>query len=105
MNECLSPANQLAVTRTILANERTLLSYFRISLGSLLGGAGLMKFFEHPAYIVTGAALLISSAAWIIIGIHKYRLNKKLISDIDPEDWLEVKGIIKKEQTNGKKPL
>ncbi len=97
MNECLSPVNQLAVTRTVLANERTLLAYFRISLGSFLGGAGLIKFFEHPAYVVAGAVLLISSAIWIIVGTHKYRLNKKLISDIDPEDWLEVEGMIKKE--------
>lgn len=97
MKECLSPTNQLAVTRTILANERTLLSYFRIALGSLLGGAGLIKFFEHPVYLIAGAALLISSAGWVTIGINKYRLNKKLISDIDPEDWLEIEEMIEKE--------
>ena len=97
MKERLSPANQLAVTRTILANERTLLSYFRMTLGSLLGGAGLIKFFEHPAYLIAGTVLLISSAGWATIGINKFRRNKKLISDIDPEDWLEVEEMIEKE--------
>ena len=104
MKECLSPTNQLAVTRTILANERTLLSYFRIALGSLLGGAGMIKFFEHPVYLIAGAVLLISSVAWIFIGIYKYRLNKKLISDIDPEDWLEVEEIIEQEIRTKKEP-
>ena len=44
MQTNLQPANELAVVRTTLANERTLLSYFRISLGSFIGAAGLIRF-------------------------------------------------------------
>ena len=48
MRRDLHPANQLAVARILLANERALLSYFRSSLGAFIGGAGLIKFFGHP---------------------------------------------------------
>jgi len=80
------------MTRTILANERTLLSYVRVSLGSLIGGAGLIKFFHHPAYMVVGCVLLIMSAMWFIVGIMRYRAVKRLISEIDPADWVAFEG-------------
>jgi uncharacterized membrane protein YidH (DUF202 family) len=43
------PGTQLAVTRTVLANERSLLAFARTALGCFIGGAGLFKFFGHPA--------------------------------------------------------
>jgi uncharacterized membrane protein YidH (DUF202 family) len=46
----LHSANQLALARTVLANRTTLLAVYRTALGCFIGGAGLLKFFGHPAY-------------------------------------------------------
>jgi hypothetical protein len=52
------PANFLAIGRTIIANERTLLAFLRTSLACFLGGAGLFKYLVHPVVdvIYVGAA-------------------------------------------------
>lgn len=84
------PVNQLAITRTILANERTLLAFLRTALGCFIGGAGLLEFFGHPIYEIIGTFLVIICIVVAFIGIRKYRMVKKLISDIDPEDWQVV---------------
>jgi uncharacterized membrane protein YidH (DUF202 family) len=46
----LHPGNELAIARTVLANERTLMAILRTAPGSFIGGAGLFKFFGHLAY-------------------------------------------------------
>jgi uncharacterized membrane protein YidH (DUF202 family) len=86
----LHPANALAVARTVLASERTLLSYFRTSLGCLLGGAGLIKFFGHPLYVVGGSVLMVLSALCFLAGIRRFWITRKLIRNIDPEDWRDI---------------
>jgi putative membrane protein len=83
----LHPRDKLGIARTVLANQRTLLAVIRTALGSFIGGAGLIKFFGHPAYEIVGIMLMIISAIILFIGIRKHRSIKKLISNIDPEDW------------------
>lgn len=69
----------LALERTKLANERTLLSYIRASLYLLLGGIALLKLegFEQIhflGYISIGLTIII-----LIIGVFRYhRLKQKL---------------------------
>ena len=99
MQNDLHPANQLATARTVLANERTLLSYFRTSLACLIGGAGLIKFFDHPLYAVGGSVLMIFSAWCLVAGIRRFWTTRKLIRDIDPEDWLDIEKFIQRKQT------
>jgi putative membrane protein len=94
----LHPREELGIARTVLANERTLLAVIRTALGSFIGGAGLIKFFGHPAYEIVGIILMIISAIILFIGIRKYRSIKKLISDIDPKDWQVFEALAKKEQ-------
>lgn len=94
----LHPANELAVTRTILANERTLQAFLRTALGCFIGGASLIKFFGHPIYVIIGTFLLTISIVWAFVGIRKYRMVKKLINDIDPADWQDVERIIGNER-------
>ena len=94
MDTNLHPANKLAVARTILANERTLLAYFRSALGAFIGGAGLIKFFEHPVYMAGGALLFVAAVSWLAIGIRKYLTTKRLIGNIDPEDWEILEGML-----------
>ena len=41
---------------------------------------------------------MIISAAVLFVGIRKYRTIKKLISDIDPEDWQELEALVNKDR-------
>ena len=41
---------------------------------------------------------MVFSSALLFVGIRKYRTIKKLISDIDPEDWQALEALVKKEQ-------
>ena len=62
MEDKLRPATELAIARTVLANERSLLAFVRTALGCFLGGAGLFKFFGHPLYEIVGIMLMSISA-------------------------------------------
>ena len=89
----LYPGNELAIARTVLANERTLLAVLRTALGCLLGGAGLLKFFNHPAYAITGFFLMTIAALILGVGIRRYRTIKQMIGAIDPEDWQALEAL------------
>lgn len=66
--------DHLAMERTKLANERTLLSYLRSSLYLLLGGVGLIgikeKMFEDLQFV--GYVALGLSVIFLIVGIVRY---------------------------------
>ena len=94
----LQPVSELAIARTVLTNQRTLLAIVRTALGCFLGGISLFKFFGHPAYEIVGIMLMIISAAMLFVGIRKYRTIKKLISNIDPEDWQALEALVNKDQ-------
>lgn len=94
----LYPGNELALARTVLANERTLLAILRTALGCLIGGAGLLRFFGHPAYEILGIFLIILAAVILCVGVRRHRTIKKLIGDIDPEDWQALETMVKKDR-------
>jgi uncharacterized membrane protein YidH (DUF202 family) len=96
----LHPANELALARTVLANQRTLLAIFRTTLGCFLGGASLLKFFGHPAYEIVGIFLMVIAAVILVAGMRKYWTIKKLIGAIDPEDWQSLEAMIEKNRTS-----
>ena len=98
LEDKLYPGTQLAVTRTVMANERSLQAFVRTALGCFLGGVSLFKFFGHPAYEIFGIMLMIISAAVLFVGVRKYRTVKKLISDIDTGDWQTLEVLAKKNQ-------
>ena len=58
----LHSATELAIARTVMANERSLLAFVRTALGCFLGGAGLFKFFGHPVYEIVGIIFMIRSS-------------------------------------------
>ena len=71
------PANTneiLALERTKLANERTLLSYIRSSLYLLLGGIGIsqLKDFERIKWL--GYVALVVCVIFLALGIFRYIL-------------------------------
>ena len=50
--ESMRISDYLAVDRTIMANERTLLAYIRTSVGLLIAGLALIRFFHQTHFDV-----------------------------------------------------
>ncbi|AXP80645.1 hypothetical protein CJ739_1557 [Mariniflexile rhizosphaerae] len=67
----------LAIERTRLANERTLLSYVRSSLYLLLGGIAFFQLEIFPNFKYLAFASLFFSALFFVIGIYRFTLLKK----------------------------
>jgi putative membrane protein len=67
----------LAIERTRLANERTLLSYIRSSLYLILGGIAFLQLegFANIKYL--GVLSLVLSIIFLVIGIYRFMLLKK----------------------------
>ncbi|GAA4290326.1 DUF202 domain-containing protein [Aestuariibaculum suncheonense] len=70
--------DQLAIERTRLANERTLMSYIRSSLYLLIGSFAFFELkneysnFDYLAYVSLGF-----SVVFLLIGIYRFYLLKK----------------------------
>jgi putative membrane protein len=72
--------DHLALVRTDLANERTLLAYGRTALMIVATGFSLIKFFgESPLLNPLGWGLSILGAVVGVVGVARFtRLNKRL---------------------------
>jgi putative membrane protein len=71
------PANTneiLALERTKLANERTLLSYIRSSLYLLLGGIALLQLKDFRSVHWLGYVALVICVLFLAVGIFRYVL-------------------------------
>ncbi len=68
----------LAIERTRLANERTLLSYIKSSLYLLLGGITALQLTpSFPELNYLGIGALFFSAIFMFIGIYRFTILKK----------------------------
>lgn len=67
----------LAIERTRLANERTLLSYIRSSLYLLLGGIAFFQLKDIPNFKYLAIISLVFSIIFFVIGIYRFTLLKK----------------------------
>nr|WP_040506459.1 DUF202 domain-containing protein [Gillisia limnaea] len=93
----------LALERTRLANERTLLSYTQASLYFLLGGLALLQLKEYADLRYIGYLALIFSGLFLTIGIWRYlSLNRKMKKLLRPENNEENNK--ENKETTGKKP-
>lgn len=72
----------LAIERTRLANERTLLSYIKSSLYLLLGGITVLQLKNFPDLEYLGYTALGFSAIFIFIGIYRFTLLKKSLKKL-----------------------
>lgn len=69
----------LAIDRTVVANERTLLGYVRTTLALLAAGGSLLHFLDAMWSTVTGVILVVASGPMFVIGlIHYVRRRKDL---------------------------
>lgn len=91
------PANAreiLALERTKLANERTLMAYIRASLYLLLGGLALLGLEDFENLRWLGYVALVVCIVFLAVGIFRYlqlsrrlyKWNRILFTDIHPED-------------------
>ncbi len=86
-NSKLSPSENLALIRTDLANERTLLAYGRTALLVAGTGVSLIKFIAESAILVgIGWALV---AVGIAIGVNGALRFTKLHYRLHPPEHLE----------------
>lgn len=78
--------DQLAAARSILANERTYLSYQRTSLTLAAAGFSFIKFFSDIKWIVIiGWIFLPISFITFILGTYRYIKMRDLIRNIEHE--------------------
>ena len=82
MNNTFSTTDQLAYERTLLANERTFLAYVRTFIGFVASGAGIIILLELPFAFPIGVAFIGAGIVFFIIGICRYRQNRKRIRQI-----------------------
>ena len=73
--------DHLAYDRTVLANERTLLSYFRTAIALLAGGGTLIKLFPDESDMVNlGVVLLILGILSGLVGVVRFIAVRKRLS-------------------------
>ncbi len=78
-NERLTLRDHLAIDRTTLANERTLLGYVRTSLALAVVGASALKFFDSAALIVTGWGFLAIGVVTFLVGLRRsWRMKRRI---------------------------
>ncbi|MFH1037653.1 MAG: DUF202 domain-containing protein [PVC group bacterium] len=71
--------DHLAADRTILANERTLLAYLRLSLTLFVVGVSFIKFFQNTVLIITGCFFLPLALLAGIAGVRRYRRCREFL--------------------------
>lgn len=82
----------LAMERTKLANERTLLSYIRSSLYLLLGGIAIIQLEGFESIKFLGFISLGLTVILLVIGVYRFqKLNKQLRSY-----YLQIESMIEK---------
>ena len=75
--------DQLAAARSILANERTFLSYQRTALTLAVAGFSFVKFFESDLIVYIGWFFIPASITTVIIGILRYVKMRDLIRNLE----------------------
>jgi putative membrane protein len=82
----LGLTDRLAVTRTDLANERTLLAYIRTALALAAGGLGLVQFFSSPIAVALGWILMPVGVVVLFIGAERFRRARRKLHALTDAD-------------------
>lgn len=72
----------LALERTKLANERTLLSYTQAALYFLLGGLALVQLKEYEELRYVGYLALVFSILFLTVGIWRFFVLRKKMKNL-----------------------
>ncbi|MFZ5801640.1 MAG: DUF202 domain-containing protein [Candidatus Omnitrophota bacterium] len=71
--------DELAVRRTVLANQRTLLTFSTASLALVITGLTLIKFFEGTLIFWAGLAFLPAGGLLLFFGVRNYFSHQRMI--------------------------
>jgi len=74
---------QLNAARTILANERTVLSYIRTSLALFIAGITFIRFFDNRIIEIIGWVFIPLGLINLALGIIRYRGTRDHINELD----------------------
>ena len=69
--------DHLALVRTRLANERTLLSYIRSALYLLIGGIALLQLEDYGDLRWAGILSLVLCVLFVLIGLYRYHTLRR----------------------------
>ncbi|WP_048919995.1 DUF202 domain-containing protein [Rufibacter radiotolerans] len=81
--------DQLALQRTIFANERTLMAYLRTALTFLVAGLSFIKFFDTKAFDIAGGVLIPIGLLVCGYGVFRYFEKSKHIT-LHQEEYAET---------------
>lgn len=85
--------DELAVDRTLLANERTLMTYLRLGVGLLIAGVSIIQFSTQDWYWAVGIACIPIGIITGVIGLGRYRRMNKFISLVRRRPKNETKNV------------
>jgi len=74
--------DDLAVKRTVLANQRTLLAFINTAMALLISGISLIKLFQADFTYKLGWTLSLLSLVLLVLGLLNYVKHQKTISVI-----------------------
>ena len=80
--------DQLAVARSILANERTFLTYQRTAMTLFIAGLSFIKFFDAASIIIIGWTFLPASIITYCLGTIRYIRMRDLIRNMEHDSVL-----------------
>jgi putative membrane protein len=83
--------DDLAIDRTLLANERTLLSYLRFSVALLIAGVSIIHFSNEGWFWVLGIICVPIGIITGMIGASRYRKMNQSIVRVRNQSWAETK--------------
>ena len=83
--------DELAVDRTLLANERTLMTYLRFGVALLIAGVSIIQFSTQDWYWAVGIACLPAGIITGVVGVGRYRRMNKSISLVRRRPEIETK--------------
>ena len=81
----LSLADRLAISRTDMANERTLLAYVRTALTLAAGGVGLVNIFTMAAIVALGWVLIPAGAVTLLVGVARFRRARRTLRVVEAD--------------------
>lgn len=84
-NSSIEIRNSLALSRSVMANERTLLAYIRTGLTLIVSGGGIIRFIQDGKYILFFGLIFIAIGIFFLCwGIYRFRQYKNLLKKTYP---------------------
>lgn len=72
----------LAIDRTLLSGDRTLLAYIHLSLALAALGASAIRFLEQTSTLIVGWFLVVAAAVVLAVGAWRFRLMRHRMRDV-----------------------